>query len=151
MNTWPRFESYNTDTAQITSKDGFSTSINYGDFVQTLIKSFDDWRIEHLHAAIGVAGEAGELCDAIKRHAVYGKAPDVDNIIEELGDLEFFMEDVRRRYNIDRQRVLQANVAKLEDRYKGLVYSDEAAIARADKIAVHTGADPEFTTDIDEV
>lgn len=111
-----------------------SHSVAYPDFVQTLIKKFVDYRLELCHAAMGVAGEAGELCDAIKRHAIYGKEADVKNIVEELGDLEFYMQDVRTKYNITREQTLQANADKLAERYKGLVYSDEAAIARADKI-----------------
>jgi NTP pyrophosphatase (non-canonical NTP hydrolase) len=108
-------------------------AILYTEFVNTLIKKFDDPRLELCHSAMGVTGEAGKLSDAIKKHAIYGKEPDIKNIIEELGDLEFFMQDIRTKYGISRSITLQANADKLCDRYKGLVYSDEAAIARADK------------------
>lgn len=113
---------------------GANQLISYSEFVRTLIKKFDDPRLELAHSAIGVGGEAGELGDAIKRHVIYGNEPDMKNIIEELGDLEFYIEDVRAKYGISRQLVLQSNAEKLEKRYKKLVYSDEAAIARADKI-----------------
>lgn len=106
----------------------------YDSFVSTLIKKFDDPRLELCHAAMGVTGEAGELCDAIKRHVVYGKDADIKNIVEELGDLEFYMQDVRNKYGIARDTTLQANADKLGERYKGLMYTDEAAIARADKV-----------------
>ena len=39
-----------------------------------------------LHMAVGISGEAGELLDAIKKNAIYGRALDVNNVIEELGD-----------------------------------------------------------------
>ncbi len=105
----------------------------YKDFVRALIKKFDDPRLELCHSAMGAFGEVGELCDAIKRHVIYGKPADRVNIVEELGDLEFYLEDIRTKYSITRQETLQDNADKLAIRYKGLSYSDQAAINRADK------------------
>jgi NTP pyrophosphatase (non-canonical NTP hydrolase) len=122
------------DIVGIVKPTGDTQLLQYREFVATLIKKFEDWRLEHAHAAMGVTGEAGELSDAIKKHAIYGKEPDIKNIIEELGDLEFFMQDIRTKYGISRSITLQANADKLCERYVGLVYTDEAAIARADKV-----------------
>lgn len=85
------------------------------------------------HMVVGVAGEAGELVDAIKRWTMYNKPLDRENVIEELGDLEFFMEGLRQNLGISREMTLQANYDKLGKRYEGLRYSDAAAINRADK------------------
>jgi NTP pyrophosphatase (non-canonical NTP hydrolase) len=82
--------------------------------------------------AMGVSGEAGELLDAIKKSAIYRKPLDIANVIEELGDLEFYMEGIRQSLGITRRECLDANIAKLICRY-GDHYSDEAANARADK------------------
>lgn len=86
-----------------------------------------------LHMAVGVAGEAGELLDAIKRFAIYQKPLDRANVIEELGDLEFFMEGLRQRLHITREETLESNMTKLGTRYSSGSYSDEEAHARADK------------------
>lgn len=86
-----------------------------------------------LHMAIGICGEAGELIDAIKKSAIYNKPLDLVNVVEELGDLEFYMEGLRQGLLIDRDTTLQANIDKLGKRYKGFNYSDSAAQARADK------------------
>ena len=67
--------------------------------------------------------------------AIYGKPLDRENVIEELGDLEFYMEGLRQGLGITREETLQANVAKLGARYAAGKYSDKAAIARADKNA----------------
>lgn len=107
--------------------------ISYSLFVSKLIKKFEDRRLELCHAAMGVSGEAGELLDAIKKHAIYGKTADWDNIVEELGDLEFFMENIRTLYGVTRQETLDANAEKLTSRYVGLAYTDAAAINRTDK------------------
>lgn len=89
-----------------------------------------------IHMAIGISGEAGELLDAVKKHAIYVKPIDRENVIEELGDLEFYMAGLRQGLGITRQETLDANVEKLRKRYEGLNYTDAAAIARADKVDV---------------
>lgn len=86
-----------------------------------------------LHMAAGVAGEAGELLDAIKKHAIYQKPLDVKNVREELGDLEFYMAAIRDILSLSREEILQENINKLSARYPGLSYSNAAAIERKDK------------------
>lgn len=88
---------------------------------------------ELLHMAVGVSGEAGELLDAIKRATIYRKPIDMENVIEELGDLEFYMERIRQILDISREQTLQANIRKLGKRYAAGMYSDEQANQRADK------------------
>jgi uncharacterized protein YabN with tetrapyrrole methylase and pyrophosphatase domain len=53
-------------------------------------------------------------------------------MVEELGDLEFYMERIRQIVGITREETLKANIEKLSVRY-GKTYSNEAAQARADK------------------
>lgn len=86
-----------------------------------------------LHMSVGVSGEAGELLDAVKKSVIYRKPIDRDNVVEELGDLEFYMEGLRQGLGITRQETLQANIDKLGDRYEGHQYSDQQAQDRADK------------------
>jgi NTP pyrophosphatase (non-canonical NTP hydrolase) len=95
-----------------------------------------------IHMAIGVAGEAGELLDAVKKAAIYLKPIDRMNVVEELGDLEFYMEGLRQGLDITREEVLRYNVNKLSTRYKGLKYSDTAAQQRADKAEETTKVGP---------
>lgn len=86
------------------------------------------------HMAQGAAYEAGELGDAIKKHIMYNKPLDRENVIEELGDMEFYMEGLRQGLGITREETLEANMKKLlKGRYKTGTYSDDQAIARADK------------------
>lgn len=90
-----------------------------------------------LHMAVGVSGESGELLDAVKKAAIYCKPIDRVNVVEELGDLEFYMEGLRQAFDITREETLLDNIVKLacgpKARYKGGKYSNEAAQARADK------------------
>jgi NTP pyrophosphatase (non-canonical NTP hydrolase) len=92
------------------------------------------------HMAIGVAGEAGELLDAIKKKTIYQGPLDVANVIEELGDLEFYLEGIRAALGITREITIVGNITKLSKRYQSpqwhqsLQYSNQQAQARADKI-----------------
>lgn len=86
-----------------------------------------------MHMLLGITGEVGELVDAIKKSIIYGKPLDRENVIEEMGDIEFYMEGLRQGLDISRMQTLQANVRKLGLRYMKGTYSDEQAQARADK------------------
>lgn len=111
----------------------------YTDFVAGLVKPGGDIldemtprQAEMLHMAIGVSGESGELLDAIKKYVIYQKPLDEANALEELGDVEFFLEGLRQVLNISREDAIAHNMAKLSKRYpKG--YSNKAAAERADK------------------
>jgi NTP pyrophosphatase (non-canonical NTP hydrolase) len=85
-----------------------------------------------LHMVIGISGEAGELLDAIKKSVIYRKELDRNNVVEEIGDIEFYLEGLRQELGLSREECLAANVAKLQKRY-GEKYSDSAAQIRADK------------------
>lgn len=87
-----------------------------------------------LHMAVGISGESGELLDAVKKGAIYCKPLDRENIVEELGDLEFYMEGLRQGLGITRDETIVANMVKLSKRYAGGKYSNQAAQARADKL-----------------
>jgi len=100
---------------------------------QTILDQMNGRDAGLMHAVLGISGEAGELVDAIKKKIIYGKAIDVPNIVEELGDMEFYMEDLRRHLGITREQCLAGNMSKLAQRYPSFRYTDAAAIARADK------------------
>ena len=110
-----------------------STPMRYDMFVKQLFKG--DTREGMLtHAALGIAGEAGELVDAIKKHVIYGKPLDLANVREEIGDLRFYLEALCNVLDLNDQTIIQENINKLEKRYKDLTYSSGAAIERADKL-----------------
>ena len=83
---------------------------------EAIIASLTPDKAHILHMAVGVAGEAGELLDAVKKHVIYNKDIDRKNVVEELGDLEFYMEGLRQRLGISRQETIIANINKLGER-----------------------------------
>ena len=79
-----------------------------------------------LHGAIGLATEAGELLDAIKRVLYYGGTLDRLDLVEELGDLEWYMAIVRDALGVDQDEVQRINIAKLRVRYPEKFTSQDA-------------------------
>lgn len=86
-----------------------------------------------MHAALGLAGEAGEFADAIKKHLVYGRDLDRENAIEELGDVLWFVALGCNALGVSMADVAQANIDKLRRRYPEK-YEDALAHRRLDKI-----------------
>ncbi len=114
----------------------------YTDFVEALKKDGADIResmtpdqADLIHMCLGLTGEVGELVDAIKKFIVYGKEKDMENIIEEMGDIEFYLEGFRTNgeINVTRNKIINKNIEKLKKRYPNGAYSNEQAITRADK------------------
>lgn len=111
----------------------------YSDFVwshtkdgQAILDGMSSTKAELLHAAVGICGEAGELLDAIKKHVIYNKPLDCVNVVEELGDIEFYLQMMRTALGIEHHEIIEANVSKLSRRYpQG--YTDRDAIERKDK------------------
>lgn len=125
--------------AQVSEPFSLTTDETHQLMVSRLVKPGEDIlatltpeKVDLWHMSTGVVGEAGELSEAVKKHVAYGKKIDFDNVMEELGDLEFYMQGIRQNMNITREQTLIANIQKLSVRYHA-GYSDKAAQERADK------------------
>ncbi len=105
---------------------------SYGPFVAARFNRLSGFREALAHAAVGVAGEAGEILDCVKKNWAYNQPLDLGNLVEELGDMEFYLEALRQEIGISRETILELNMEKLSKRFPD-GYSDAAAAARADK------------------
>lgn len=83
--------------------------------LRTLV-GFED-RINLIHAALGIGGESGEIVDIIKKHYVTGVLINRDHLIEEMGDLRWYLELMCHCLGITLEEAEQANVAKLRKRH----------------------------------
>lgn len=99
---------------------------------KTIVNEIDAQGAHLMHMALGICGEAGEIADALKKAAIYNKPLDRDNVVEELGDLLFYMQGVMNDLGISWDEVVKFNITKLAARYPA-GYSDQAAQERADK------------------
>jgi NTP pyrophosphatase (non-canonical NTP hydrolase) len=90
--------------------------------------------IRLLHAVLGLASEAGEIADQLKKHFFYGKPLDVVNLAEELGDMFWYEalmanELAATHPEISFDSIEETNIAKLKKRY-GDKFSEQRATHR---------------------
>lgn len=70
-----------------------------------------------IHAGMGMVTEAGEFIDPIKKHIFYGQDLDRLNLIEELGDVLWYVAAACNGLGITLDYVANANIRKLARRY----------------------------------
>lgn len=128
-------------TAAIRAKRNSGEFCSYPQFVENLGKPMPRIQDELHHHTTGMAGEAGELLDATKKVWVYDKPVDLENIVEEMGDLRWYYQSMLNMLGLTDEDIQAANTAKLMKRYPSGAYSNAQAIARADK---QRGADRKF-------
>lgn len=68
-------------------------------------------------AGMGLAGEAGEVCDLLKKVIFHNKDLDRDKLVKELGDVRWYLEYLMITTDITMKEVEETNVAKLRARY----------------------------------
>jgi NTP pyrophosphatase (non-canonical NTP hydrolase) len=82
-----------------------------------------------LHAMLGIATEAGELTDAVKKHLMYGKPLDNVNLEEEAGDLMWYISLLLEALSVDYEYIWKQNIAKLKARFPEK-FTEHAALHR---------------------
>ncbi len=68
-------------------------------------------------AALGIAGESGEVVDTIKKVLYHSHELDVTALSKEVGDLLWYMVLLCETVGLSLDTVMQANVEKLQKRY----------------------------------
>lgn len=85
-----------------------------------------------LHSICLLADEVGEYASALKKPSIYGQPWDMDNVIEELGDILYGVAYAAHIFGVSLETVARLNNEKLAMRFpEG--YSDFHAAARLDK------------------
>jgi hypothetical protein len=92
-----------------------------------------------VYLVTALASSSGELLDYVKRLTIYRKDPGQLVLFHTLASIEFFLGLVYTELQITRQEALDGNIAKLSKRYASMSYSDQQAVARADKVEVSDG------------
>ena len=67
--------------------------------------------------ALGLAGEAGECADYVKKVVHHEKELDRDHLVKELGDVMWYLSRVADHYDITLSEVMTTNIDKLAKRY----------------------------------
>ena len=84
----------------------------------SICERMDDIRLARiLHGSMGVCTEGGELLDAVKKYIFYGKDIDVINVMEEMGDVLWYLAILSNELEIPLDVVMDYNIRKLRARY----------------------------------
>ena len=83
-----------------------------------------------MHAAMGIAGEAGEVIDLVKKTYAYEKTLDDKKLIEEVSDILWYINLLLAVMDVTWEEVFDLNIAKLEARYPDLRFNADHAINR---------------------
>lgn len=67
--------------------------------------------------AMGLIGEVGEVVDIIKKHFGHGKPLDEEHLVEELGDVLWYVNQIANNFGLDIKTIIRYNINKLNRRY----------------------------------
>lgn len=69
------------------------------------------------NALLGLSGEVGELCDHYKKYMYQGHDIDYDHMIEEAGDVMWYLAELAEALNTTLETIAERNIEKLARRY----------------------------------
>ncbi|MBG9657924.1 nucleotide pyrophosphohydrolase [Cytobacillus firmus] len=84
---------------------------------QPVAKTTDDFKKNLSNYAMGLAGEAGEVIDALKKTIYHGHELDRMEVMKELGDVLHYISGLATMLDIELENVARANIVKLQKRY----------------------------------
>lgn len=83
------------------------------------------------NAALGLAGEAGEVADMMKKHLFHGWPIDRESLVKELGDCLWYIAATATAVGVRLDEIGATNIDKLRRRYPD-GFSSEASINRVE-------------------
>jgi NTP pyrophosphatase (non-canonical NTP hydrolase) len=91
-----------------------------------------DIKKDSANYAMGLAGEAGEVTDLLKKWVFHGHALDRMELKKELGDVLHYLSGLCTLHHFTLEEVATANIEKLMKRFPN-GFSTEASIKRVDE------------------
>ena len=70
-----------------------------------------------IEGCLGLAGEAGEVCDYIKKHIYQGHEMDYNHVAEEISDVHWYTALTATAIGWDLNDIMEMNIEKLKKRY----------------------------------
>ena len=83
------------------------------------------------NAALGLAGEAGEVADTMKKHLFHGFPLDREHLVKELGDCMWYIAMFATELGVSLDEIGRTNIEKLRRRYPD-GFSEERSRNRAE-------------------
>ena len=89
----------------------------YQQLAERTAKTMSDSKLRYANFGMGIAGEAGEVCDYLKKVVFQGHDFDKQKLTEELGDVLWYIATTATTAGVDLHEVAVQNVEKLKRRY----------------------------------
>ncbi len=86
--------------------------------MKTLNKDLDEREVL-INGVMGLCGESGEVIDIVKKHISQGHSLNKDKIVEELGDVLWYIAELATILNVTIEDIMKYNINKLSQRYEG--------------------------------
>lgn len=93
--------------------------MNLDEYQGLALRTAGNGEHQWMERALGLAGEAGEVCDLIKKEKFHGKtgAPIVGDLRKELGDVLWYVSTLAATYGLSLSEIAEANISKLKERH----------------------------------
>ena len=82
-----------------------------------------------INSVMGLCGESGEVIDIVKKHVSHGHELNREKLIDELGDVAWYLAECSYAVGVSLEEVLLRNIEKLKKRYPD-GFSTERSINR---------------------
>lgn len=79
-----------------------------------------------INGVMGLCGESGEVIDIVKKHHAQGHELDKEKVIEELGDVCWYIAEIAYVLDVKLEDVFEGNINKLSKRYKNGFTKEES-------------------------
>jgi NTP pyrophosphatase (non-canonical NTP hydrolase) len=80
-------------------------------------KNYATKKDQEINGLLGLAGEAGEVCDMIKKHYSVGTPIDREALAKEIGDVMWYIAELCDAFGFTLDEVAQGNIKKLAARH----------------------------------
>lgn len=93
------------------------TPNEYQQLAGRTLGNYDTLQAMITNGVFGLCGESGEVADLVKKWAFQGHALDRDRMVEELGDVLWYIALLATALYEPLEGIMQANIDKLKKRY----------------------------------
>lgn len=101
-------------------KEVYKDSMTANDYQRMAMRTAGDYASDFdmmRNAVYGLNGESGEVIDLLKKHEFQGHDLDRDKLIDEAGDVAWYLALLASALGVSLEEIMQKNVDKLKKRY----------------------------------
>lgn len=98
-------------------EEGGQRRMNFNEYQKLALRTANKDKDLVINAALGLAGESGEVADLIKKHLFQGHELNKEKIVDELGDILWYIAIMAEGLGVEMEVIPTHNINKLRKRY----------------------------------